>query len=583
MVKEVKKAKKRSVMRAIVIPVAILGVAAIACVFYMNYALSTNQKSSEQITVEGLNTISEFDNINVYLEDIQKQTLAYCLCTTDADKAVYRDDIASDFALMNACCMDVESTISSLGGEAETLFASITNDLSNFEYSIGQILNMADDNPSAAGMLANMNMKSWSGSIMTNIDSIIEINNKRIEALRISQQSVYKKTQTMATIMMFVIVAGLAVTILTILTLVVNPLKKQKAQLYEIIDGINVGHGDLTKRLDIVRNDEIGSSSKGINKFIETLQQIMSKIIYNSDTLDTVVNNVAVNVESSNDSVTDISAIMQQLSAAMEEVSATASGVTENTYAAEQSVKELADETVRIAQYAKDMKARALDMEKVARENKENTGDVITKIMTELEAAVEESKGVEKVSQLTGDILSISSKTNLLALNASIEAARAGEAGRGFAVVAEEIRVLADSSRETAGSIQSINEIVVRAVGSLVHSAEKIMNYVNESVLSDYDSFVRSGTQYSADAIHIDETMKNCADKTQVIMDNISKMTEAIAGIDKAIDESATGVMNAANSVETLACSIATVRDNMEENTQVARTLKEEAESFTEV
>lgn len=75
--------------------------------------------------------------------------------------------------------------------------------------------------------------------------------------------------------------------------------------------------------------------------------------------------------------------------------------------------------------------------------------------MTELlQASMENSKKVTRINDLSNDILEISSQTNLLALNASIEAARAGEAGKGFAVVAEEIRILADNSRETANSIQ---------------------------------------------------------------------------------------------------------------------------------
>ena len=218
-----------------------------------------------------------------------------------------------------------------------------------------------------------------------------------------------------------------------------------------------------TKRVTVKSMDEIGQSSIGINHFIETLQNIMSNIISNSNVLDGVVGNVASSVAASSDNANDISAIMEELSATMEEVSATTNSVSENTTAAEGKVQKMADQTKVMSQYAQDMKKRATELEHTATENMNSTNEMIGEITTEMNQALENSKSVEKVAQLTADILSISSQTNLLALNASIEAARAGEAGKGFAVVADEIRQLADSSRETANNIQTINEQVIEA------------------------------------------------------------------------------------------------------------------------
>ncbi len=205
-----------------------------------------------------------------------------------------------------------------------------------------------------------------------------------------------------------------------IIKTVVKPLRKQTSELTEIIDEIKGGHGDLTKRVTVKSMDEIGQSSIGINHFIETLQNIMSNIISNSNVLDGVVGNVASSVAASSDNANDISAIMEELSATMEEVSATTNSVSENTTAAEGKVQKMADQTKVMSQYAQDMKKRATELEHTATENMNNTNEMIGEITTEMNQALENSKSVEKVAQLTADILNISSQTNLLALNASI-------------------------------------------------------------------------------------------------------------------------------------------------------------------
>ncbi len=147
------------------------------------------------------------------------------------------------------------------------------------------------------------------------------------------------------------------------------------------------------------------------------------------------------------------------------------------------------------------MEKTAGDMEKNAVKNKQNTSQIVNSIIGKLQIAIKESKKVEKVNELTDNILNISSQTNLLALNASIEAARAGEAGKGFAVVANEISQLADSSRETANNIQSINTMVITSVNELINNSNHLVKYIDENILPDYDGFVLAGKQYSKDSI----------------------------------------------------------------------------------
>ena len=129
-------------------------------------------------------------------------------------------------------------------------------------------------------------------------------------------------------------------------------------------------------------------------------------------------------------------------------------------------------------------------------------------IMELLNQAIEKSRSVDQIGILTKDILSISSFTDLIAINASVEASRAGEAGKGFAVVAREIRHLADSCAETAGHIQEVSEVVTGAVDYLAGSARELADYLGQAILEQLERSVQSGRQYRDDAAYIERSME---------------------------------------------------------------------------
>ena len=161
-----------------------------------------------------------------------------------------------------------------------------------------------------------------------------------------------------------------------------------------------------------------------------------------------IIREVDDKVRSSNGNSDDISAAMEELSASMISVADMVSGITKNMKEVEDRTKELSEKSDGLLSYSDTMDQNANKLKNDAILNKKNTGEIVTDIIGKLQTTIQESKKVEKVSELTNDILNIADQTNLLALNASIEAARAGEAGRGFAVVASEIGKLSESSRD---------------------------------------------------------------------------------------------------------------------------------------
>lgn len=573
-----------SILWKIMIPVLILGAAGILSGVLTLMSLNSNQRSSAKITGDGIDNIVALQTINIDYEKTMKFSYMYCTAGDDTELkgnimtalAAYSEEVSAQEEILRA-------NSDYFSEEDMALLEDTFEMIDETQSTVLELLALSDTDTETAIETVTVNMQEWQNTIGGNLSTLIESNSATIAELAASQRTVFEQSFVQSGILIIISVLSLIITVVIINCKVVKPLKRQKEQLYEVITEINNGNGDLTKRLEVKSADEIGASSQGINEFIQTLQNIMSKIISNSNVLDTVVGNVVTNVASSNDSANDVSAIMEELSATMEEVSATTNNVSANTLSVEQRVKNMAEQTEVISQYAQEMKGRAVEMENGARENKDHTSQIMEGITQEMQNALERSKSVEKVAQLTDEILNISSQTNLLALNASIEAARAGEAGKGFAVVADEISQLADSSRETAKNIQTINEMVIEAVKGLVGSSEKIIDYINETVLPDYDSFVKGGQQYNEDATHIDENMAEYAEEVRAIMNSVSEMTDSIEGINSAVEESAKGVTDAAVNIDSLVQSISEVNNQMEENSTVAKNLKEESENFINV
>lgn len=417
-------------------------------------------------------------------------------------------------------------------------------------------------------------------SYISELDKLIQADEK--EAKTALKQAKTLSNVTIAGSIVFTILIFVIVVLVSV-HLIVTPVKKSSKELGDMVDEVNNAAADLTKRISVNQKDEIGSLVEGINTFIEALQNVIAGIRDSSVHLNSAFAAVTDSVTSVNGNATDISAVMEELSATMEEVSATLANVNERVERAGQGMDRISEQSEHILHYASEMQDRATQLENTAVTNKDTTSTMIQEILSTLQQAIENSKSVEEVNALTDEILNISSQTNLLALNASIEAARAGEAGKGFAVVADEIRVLADSSRETAGNIQQINAKVVTAVEELVKNSENIVTYINENVLKDYDGFVDSGHKYRADADYINEVMTSFTDSVDHLRQTMNEVVENVNDVSSAVEQGAEGVANAAENTTQLVGEMETIMKEIDDSNQNISDLSTQTKRFINV
>ena len=211
---------------------------------------------------------------------------------------------------------------------------------------------------------------------------------------------------------------------------------------------------------------------------------------------------------------------------------------------------------------------------------RQSTNDMVAQIKDGLNQSIENSKQVARIQELTEDILSISSQTNMLALNASIEAARAGDAGKGFAVVAEEIRELAEDSRKIANSIQEISLVVIDSVKDLTGNSGKLLAYVDESILADYEKFAAITNEYRDDAAKVNDILENFAVNAETLKNTMAEMNSGISDISTTIDESSQGVNDAADSVGGIVDSINDIEKDAAKNTEIGQKLQNYVEVF---
>lgn len=290
------------------------------------------------------------------------------------------------------------------------------------------------------------------------------------------------------------------------------------------------------------RKDECGVIMRAVVDMRRALRGILGDISSVSHQINYNVGELAGAGREVNSICTDNSATTEQLAASMQETSATAESIGNSVDSMKSAASEIKDLSVKGEGLAREIMERAEGLKKSTEEATARTKTMYKDVKIKTDEAIEDSKSVNKINELTEAIMAISSQTSLLALNASIEAARAGDAGRGFAVVATEIGNLADQTSSTVANINEIVSEVNEAVAKMTRSLGDTVDFLENIVIKDYEQFTDVSIQYNNDADTFQNSMQTIEGEVRSLNDAIDAISVSVNGIVDTVSEAATGV-----------------------------------------
>lgn len=465
--------------------------------------------------------------------------------------------------------------------EAQDVYNNIKGKLTSYDEAVDMILEASrSGDKETANVLITSNLYTINDSITVNMEKLLGFSQENLETGKKTLQNAADKAESVIVLVSVLLIVAAVVILVISDRLIVVPIRRMARAIQKLTQDIHEGHGNLGSRIPVETKDEIATLARGVNAFLDILQDMISGVITCSEEIDSQQKSVNAVVEQTNQNAGRTSRTMEDLAASMEEVSATAACVSESTVRAGESVAAVTQKTVDGTDFAEEIKNRAKELQRMAKDSRESAGEMLLRFDASLRDSIADSRKIENINLLTGDILSIASETNLLALNASIEAARAGEAGRGFAVVAEEIRILADNSKQTAVDIQNISAEVVEAVRRLAKDADGLIQFMKERVLPDYELLEKSGEQYLHDSVTVDGMMREISSGMAQISSTMQTVTESNNGIADHVQESAQSVTEVVSDTAALAENMREIIDALEQVSKVIGHLSQQTACF---
>lgn len=566
----------------IMVLLLLLAITAISCVGVLVWTLQSVIGTSDQIVSEQVAEQEKISGLSRQFTYINSQVLTHVMTTNSVTMDTLSEKILQDIADMEQQIEEFGALLSE-GDERKEALDSASAELVKYRKTVESLLVTSAENKTQAYVSATSNLPMFNEHIENYMNRMLEITAQEME------QAQGQMEQSAARVPGIISVASIALLVVVIVIMlglrlwVIGPVKKATKQVDELVEGIRCNKGDITKRIHVGSRDEVGRLAIAINDLVAQMQIIIRAITEGCGQMEEKQADIISNVEKVNATADHTMQNLGIMSEGMQLVTGAIDGVQQDTGVLDHTVENMLEVAQNGRNYAADIKEKAGKMKVTAVESKQEATLVMKEIDTAMTESIANSRQIHKITELTEEILGIAGTTNLLALNASIEAARAGEAGRGFAVVAEEIRKLADSSRESANNIQEISNRVVESVEELSENATRLLEFMNTRVMKDYDALEDTGSNYHEAADHVDEMMNEFGQKIDELLSVLQNVNTANTQMEATVGDSTEKLSVVEKNNQGLQQEMKDISYAVEELAASAGQLKESIRCFTVV
>lgn len=566
----------------IMVLLLLLAITAISCVGVLVWTLQSVIGMSDQIVSEQVAEQEKISGLSRQFTYINSQVLTHVMTTNSVTMDTLSEKILQDIADMEQQIEEFGALLSE-GDERKEALDSASAELAKYRKTVESLLVTSAENKTQAYVSATSNLPMFNEHIENYMNRMLEITAQEME------QAQGQMEQSAARVPGIISVASIALLVVVIVIMlglrlwVIGPVKKATKQVDELVEGIRCNKGDITKRIHVGSRDEVGRLAIAINDLVAQMQIIIRAITEGCGQMEEKQADIISNVEKVNATADHTMQNLGIMSEGMQLVTGAIDGVQQDTGVLDHTVENMLEVAQNGRDYAADIKEKAGKMKATAVESKQEATLVMKEIDTAMTESIANSRQIHKITELTEEILGIAGTTNLLALNASIEAARAGEAGRGFAVVAEEIRKLADSSRESANNIQEISNRVVESVEELSENATRLLEFMNTRVMKDYDALEDTGSNYHEAADHVDEMMNEFGQKIDELLSVLQNVNTANTQMEATVGDSTEKLSAVEKNNQGLQQEMKDISYAVEELAASAGQLKESIRCFTVV
>lgn len=566
----------------IMVLLLLLAITAISCVGVLVWTLQSVIGTSDQIVSEQVAEQEKISGLSRQFTYINSQVLTHVMTTNSVTMDTLSEKILQDIADMEQQIEEFGALLSE-GDERKEALDSASAELAKYRKTVESLLVTSAENKTQAYVSATSNLPMFNEHIENYMNRMLEITAQEME------QAQGQMEQSAARVPGIISVASIALLVVVIVIMlglrlwVIGPVKKATKQVDELVEGIRCNKGDITKRIHVGSRDEVGRLAIAINDLVAQMQIIIRAITEGCGQMEEKQADIISNVEKVNATADHTMQNLGIMSEGMQLVTGAIDGVQQDTSVLDHTVENMLEVAQNGRDYAADIKEKAGKMKATAVESKQEATVVMKEIDTAMTESIANSRQIHKITELTEEILGIAGTTNLLALNASIEAARAGEAGRGFAVVAEEIRKLADSSRESANNIQEISNRVVESVEELSENATRLLEFMNTRVMKDYDALEDTGSNYHEAADHVDEMMNEFGQKIDELLSVLQNVNTANTQMEATVGDSTEKLSVVEKNNQGLQQEMKDISYAVEELAASAGQLKESIRCFTVV